>query len=174
MERIRELTQAPGFLARVLAKINEVVRAVNAWRGVKAQAPIKLTQSENGVLMTLDLAALMTALDKARLHASGSGGGVGGGGVAGGNIRANELHFNDGVIKIDIDANGVKLTNVATGDYAKMYTTGALGIFDQSSGAEFTVAPSDLATTGSIIPRDTGLYDGGVPVSAYVLRGPTS
>lgn len=88
-------------------------------------------------------------------------------------VVASTLLYEDATIRITIDASGIRLLNKATNDYAKFYTTGAIGIYDNSSGEEFTVAPDDLATTGSIIPRLTGLYDGGVPVEAYVLRGPT-
>lgn len=100
-----------------------------------------------------------------RTRASTESGGAGG--------TASSLLYEDATIKITIDAGGIKLLNKATNDYAKFYTTGALGVYRNSSGEEFTVAPSDLATTGSIIPRLTGLYDGGVPMSAYVLRGTT-
>lgn len=90
-----------------------------------------------------------------------------------GTAVSSGLPYEDADILITVDAGGIRLLNKATNDYAKLYTTGAIGIYDNSSGEEFTVAPADLATTGSIIPRLTGLYDGGVPVDAYVLRGPT-
>lgn len=86
---------------------------------------------------------------------------------------ASTLSFSDGSITITIDGNGVTLTNSSTGDYAKMYTTGAIGIVDASSGNEFLVSPSDLAAAGDIIPREFVVCDNGTPMGQFILAGDT-
>lgn len=61
-----------------------------------------------------------------------------------GGTTAEELHFNNGTIAIDIDANGVVLTNLSTNDTISLLPSGAFEIFDSSSGNSAVINPSDM------------------------------
>ncbi len=121
------ITSAPAFLvafAQRINKLQEQRKKITGGPGIEVKV-----SSGNTVISALD----------------GTGGGGG---------TSDELHFNDGTIDIDIDENGIKLLNIASGDYAKMYTTGALGVFSPTgSTKEVLISPSDGSldiTNGSI------------------------
>lgn len=61
-----------------------------------------------------------------------------------GSTTANELHFNNGTIAIDIDASGVVLTNLSTNDTISLLPSGAFEISDSSSGNSAVIEPSDM------------------------------
>lgn len=57
---------------------------------------------------------------------------------------ASELHFNNGTISIDIDATGIVLTNLSSGDSVSILADGSFVIADASSGNEAVIYPSDM------------------------------
>lgn len=139
------IEQAPKIMAPLAKQIN------------KLRDQRKNTHGKNGIRVTVAEGNSIISLDPQSAS----------------DVEAATLSYSDGTITITIDANGVKLTNVATGDYAKMYTTGAIGCYDVSSGEEFTVAPSELANAGSIIPREFVVNENGEPRGCFLLAGPT-
>lgn len=77
--------------------------------------------------------------------------------TGGGSSVATELHFNNGVTQIDVDANGVKVTELATGRFVQL----------ESSG---TFTFSDFASN-TIRMTDDGLqiYNAGAPAAVEIF-----
>lgn len=90
--------------------------------------------------------------------------------IDGSNVTANvsELHFSNGSITIDIDANGIKLANVATGDYVQITTGGSLVMADASSGNELTINQSDMFY-GNYTMREFTICSSGSPANVRIL-----
>ena len=72
---------------------------------------------------------------------------------------ANELHFNDGTTQIDIDANGIKLTDIGTGNYCRIAPGAILSVYSASAAASFIVNPA--AIFRQIAIQSAGYCDGG-------------
>lgn len=62
----------------------------------------------------------------------------------------NVLHYKDSSLQIDIDGNGIKLINLATGNYVYVYATGFFEIKNSSSGKTLQVDPTLIAHDMSI------------------------
>lgn len=82
--------------------------------------------------------------------------------------NTSELHFNNGLITIDIDASGIKLANVATGDYVQITTGGSLVMADASSGNTLTINQADMFY-GNYTMREFTICDGGSTANVRIL-----
>lgn len=82
--------------------------------------------------------------------------------------NTSELHFSNGLITIDIDAAGIKLANVATGDYVQITPTGSLVMSDASSGNTLTINQADMFY-GNYTMREFTICSSGSPANVRML-----
>lgn len=76
---------------------------------------------------------------------------------------SSELHFSNGTITIDIDANGVKLKKTSTGHYVQMTNAGKFDVVNGSSGKSWEVDPALI--THDMAIRTVSICSGGVTKS---------
>lgn len=117
------IATAPKAFAGIARAVNDTAALV---RAIEGGVGIDVKQGDKKIVISLVLND-----DGTIPGTTGGGGGA-----------ATSLSYSDASITITADGNGVKLTNLATGTYVKMYTTGALGVTNGSTG-DFTMIDHD-------------------------------
>ena len=82
----------------------------------------------------------------------------------------DELHYNDGTIKIDIDGNGVKLTvltGVQANSYVQLTPTGQFDLYSSTSLLHLLINPADVTYSMSV--KTVAVCSGGVTKSMKII-----
>ena len=140
LEKLK-IDKAPAAFVDFANKHNALTALVAMLKGIKG---IKVVVTEKSIVIGVDPATPLA-----------------------GSLNGS-LSYSDASITITIGADGIKLTNIASGDYAKIYPTGAIGITDISSGNELLLSPSDMFY-GNIDMKEFTACDSGTPKFVRLL-----
>ena len=148
------VTQAIGPVAKLADAYNKLRDYVLGARGASG---IVIKHSAGGAVHQLRTTAIPG--NQSIMNIGGTGGG--------GRGASNQLHYLDATTQIDIDGNGIKLTNLSSHNIFSVDTTGTVYVTNGSTGATLTINPALI--THSMGIKTISVCSGGSTMSMDLI-----